>query len=112
MLDIEGVELSPEDRDVLGHPSVGGVILFRRNFQSAAQLRRLAADIHALRKPPLLIAVDQEGGRVQRFKDGFAVLPPASWFGDLHRTNASNARRAAGLLGWVMASELLAPARS
>jgi beta-N-acetylhexosaminidase len=76
MLDIEGQSLSPADRDLLREPAVGGVILFTRNFESADQVADLVAEIRALRSPPLLVAVDHEGGRVQRFRDGFTQIPP------------------------------------
>ena len=76
MLDIDGLTLSPADRDLLQQPAVGGVVLFSRNFESAAQVADLVADIRALRRPRLLIAVDHEGGRVQRFREGFTRIPP------------------------------------
>ncbi len=106
MLDLEGVSLRPEEREILQHPAVGGVILFARNYASPAQLEALTAEIHRIRQPSLLVAVDQEGGRVQRFRAGFTELPPASWFGELHRTNAARSRHAAEKLGWLMAAEL------
>ena len=76
MLDIDGLALSPADRDLLREPAVGGVILFTRNFESPEQIANLVEEIRALRSPPLLMAVDQEGGRVQRFREGFTELPP------------------------------------
>ena len=78
MLDIEGLALSPADRDILREPAVGGVILFARNFESVDQVTDLVSEIRALRSPALLIAVDHEGGRVQRFREGFTVMPPIS----------------------------------
>jgi len=106
MLDLAGPELLPEERELLLHPAVGGVILFARNYQGPEQVTRLVSEIHALRRPSLLVAVDQEGGRVQRFRDGFARLPPAAWLGQLHDTNPGLARKAARELGWLLALEL------
>ena len=76
MVDVEGTTLTEAERQRLCHPLVGGVILFRRNFESIAQLTALTAEIHALRSPALIVAVDHEGGRVQRFLPGFTRLPP------------------------------------
>ena len=83
MLDVVGTELSADDIKRLQHPLVGGVILFARNFENCAQLSALTANIHAVRSPPLLIAVDHEGGRVQRFRDGFTKIPPMREFGKI-----------------------------
>ena len=83
MLDIEGLSLSPADRDLLREPAVGGVILFSRNYESVEQVTDLVADIRALRSPPLLVAVDHEGGRVQRFREGFTVMPPMRRIGGI-----------------------------
>jgi len=106
MVGISGPELTPVERERLGHPLVGGVILFDRNFVEPAQLLRLTAEIHALRTPRLLVAVDQEGGRIQRFRDGFTRLPPAARFGEVYDEDPRRARRLAGLAGWLMAAEL------
>jgi beta-N-acetylhexosaminidase len=106
MIDIDGTELSADDRAVLQHPATGGVILFARNFKSPQQLYRLVAAIHELRSPHLLIAVDQEGGRVQRFRDGFTLLPAAARYLQHCRGDLDCAKRSAHELGWLMASEL------
>jgi beta-N-acetylhexosaminidase len=108
MLDIEGLELTPEDRARLRHPLVGGVILFSRNYESPEQLERLVRDIHGLRQPRLLVAVDHEGGRVQRFRAGFTELPPARRFGEIYDENPGRGRRMAETAGWLMATELRA----
>jgi beta-N-acetylhexosaminidase len=108
MLDIEGFTLSETERELLQHPAVGGVILFARNYAGREQLVALCAEIRALRKPHLLIAVDQEGGRVQRFRDGFTRLPSMACLGELHRRDPSLSLRLAHEGGWLMASELLA----
>ncbi len=106
MLDLEGTELTPAEREMLLHPAAGGVILFSRNFQSPAQVCRLISEIHELRNPALLIAVDQEGGRVQRFREGFTRLPPAAWFGELYETDKKHAHDVTHETGWLMATEL------
>lgn len=106
MLDLMGVELDAEERELLCHPAVGGVVLFTRNFEHPEQVAALTTAIHALRDPHLLVAVDQEGGRVQRFRKGFTRLPPAGRFGELSREHPVSARRAAGSVGWLMAAEL------
>jgi len=108
MLDVEGPELAPEDRERLRHPLVGGVILFSRNYRSPEQLETLVRDLHGLREPQLLVAVDHEGGRVQRFREQFTHLPPARRLGAIHDENPKRAKRLAELCGWLMAAELRA----
>jgi beta-N-acetylhexosaminidase len=83
MLDVEGLDLNPDDARRLQNPGVGGVILFSRNFEDREQVKKLIKEIRSLRDPELLIAVDQEGGRVQRFKNGFTLIPPMAVFGQL-----------------------------
>ncbi|MBX9905280.1 MAG: beta-N-acetylhexosaminidase [Burkholderiales bacterium] len=106
MLDVAGTTLTGEDRQRLQHPLVGGVILFARNFESCAQLARLTAEIHALRSPPLIIAVDHEGGRVQRFREGFTQLPPMRELGLVWDRDRRKAVALAQSLGFVLAAEL------
>lgn len=108
MLDVAGTGLTGEDRERLRHPLVGGVILFSRNFESLTQLEALVAEIHALREPQLLVAVDHEGGRIQRFRQGFSRLPAARQLGEIYDDNAKRGRRLAELAGWLMAAELRA----
>lgn len=108
MIDIAGTALSADDRRRLRHPQVGGVILFTRNYESPAQIAALVAELHALRDPRLLIAVDQEGGRVQRFRDGFTRLPPVGELGQLYDRDPARARALATQTGWLMAAELRA----
>ncbi len=107
MLDLEGDGLTNEERELLDHPAVGGVILFSRNYLEPAQLRALVAEIRAASARPLLIAVDQEGGRVQRFRDGFTRFPPPSLLGQLHARDPVAACQAASDLAWLLATELL-----
>lgn len=108
MLDLAGTGLSAEEKKRLQHPACGGVILFTRNFESPAQLQALVDEIHALRTPPLLVAVDHEGGRVQRFRDGFTRLPPMAWFGCTYDESPQRAMQEAREVGWLMAAELRA----
>lgn len=107
MLDIGGFELDAEDRELLAHPGTGGLIFFARNFHSREQICRLVSEIRAVR-PDLLIAVDQEGGRVQRFRDGFVRLPPMRRLGEQFDADPQQARTHAHQLGALMASELVA----
>jgi beta-N-acetylhexosaminidase len=108
MLDIAGTVLSLEDENRLRHPMVGGVILFSRNYESPRQLTELTTRIHALRNPPLLIAVDHEGGRVQRFRDGFTRLPAMRELGKIWDHHPKRAKHLAQLTGYVLAAELRA----
>lgn len=107
MLDVEGLELTTEDKQRLLHPNVGAVILFARNYQSKSQVTELIATIKAVRSPALLVAVDQEGGRVQRFKDEFTILPPAQHFGDCWQEDKQTAPMRAFESAVTMATELI-----
>lgn len=110
MLDVEGLSLNARDIHRLQDSSVGGVILFARNFSSKKQIKALIADIRALREPQLLIAVDQEGGRVQRFKEGFTRLPPMAELGRLYDAAGEENRDALSLISataQLMAEELI-----
>ncbi|MFO7808510.1 beta-N-acetylhexosaminidase [Guyparkeria sp.] len=107
MIDLAGPGITPADRRRLQHPSTGGVILFARHFGGWAPLAELIAEIRSLRRPHLLIAVDQEGGRVQRFKgDGFVALPAMGRLGDLFDEDRQAGLEAARSLGWLMAVQL------
>jgi beta-N-acetylhexosaminidase len=108
MISLKGATLEADERKWLTSPAVGGVILFTRNFSDLDQLTALVAEIHALRSPPLLVAVDHEGGRVQRFREPFTVLPPMRTLGHCYDLNPKAARQAAVEFGWLMAAELLA----
>jgi len=108
MLDVSGHALTAEERERLRHPLTGGVILFSRNYESPEQVAALVRAIHAVRNPPLLVAVDHEGGRVQRFRDGFTVLPAVARFGEVWDENPARGRRLAETAGWLMATELRA----
>ncbi len=106
MVDISGTELSPEDVDVLGHPLVGSVLLFTRNYRNPDQLGALTAAIRAVRSPHLMIAVDHEGGRVQRFREGFTKLPPSRPLGRRFDEDRRDALTLTRSVGWLMAGEL------
>src|SRR5216683_243153 len=106
MLDVAGLRVTPEEKEILRHPSVGGVILFARNFESPKQLTALTAEIRALRRPELLIAVDHEGGRVQRFQEGFTRIPAMRSLGERWESDAAEARALAESAGYVIAVEL------
>jgi len=106
MIDIAGLALTDLDCERLSHPLVGGLILFARNYQSREQLKQLTADVHALRSPPLPIAIDHEGGRVQRCREGFTRLPPMRRLGELWEKDQQGAVDAAHDIGYVLAVEL------
>ncbi len=105
-VDIAGTSLTEEEIKVLQNPLVGMVILFTRNFEDKTQLHNLCHDIHMLRTPSLLISVDHEGGRIQRFKEGFTRIPSMQSLGRLYDTNPERAHSLAAACGMVMASEL------
>ncbi len=107
MLDVAGLALTEPERKQLRHPLVGGVILFARNYQSPEQLAALTADIARQREPALLVTVDHEGGRVQRFRDGFCRLPTMRALGQRWAQDPAEARRLARHTGWVLAAELV-----
>lgn len=106
MVDVAGLSLSEDERAFLRHPLVGGVILFARNFESPTQLAELCRSIRALRAPELLIAVDHEGGRVQRFQTGFTRLPAMRSLGRLYDEQPESALAAAYDIGFILAAEL------
>ena len=103
MLDVQGFELDAEDIEVLQHPTVGGVILFTRNYHDRSQLTALVKAMRQAANKPLLIGVDHEGGRVQRFRDGFTRIPA---MGKLNQDPEK--LELAKQCGWMMAAELLA----
>jgi beta-N-acetylhexosaminidase len=108
MVDVGGLELTPDDIERLQHPQVGGAILFARNFAAPLQLIQLAHSIRELRSPALLIAVDHEGGRVQRFRHGFTPIPAMRELGRLWDRDPAQAIAAARGCGFVIGSELQA----
>jgi beta-N-acetylhexosaminidase len=108
MIDPAGTALTEDDVRRLRHPAAGGVILFAHNFESPAQLLALTQDIRALREPQLLIGVDHEGGRVQRFKEGFTALPPMRALGQLWDRDRDAGLEAAQAAGYIIGAELAA----
>ena len=109
MADVHAFSLTEAEKQRLLDPAVGGVILFRRNFENVAQLKALVAEIKALRTPELVIAVDHEGGRVQRFIEGFTRLPAMNVLGEIwDEQGAAAAKAEAEKVGWVLANELSA----
>lgn len=108
IIGLPGTSLDATDRARLAAPQVSGAILFTRNYESRAQLAALVEAIRAVRPDPFLICVDQEGGRVQRFREGFTRLPPLARLGELHARDREAAVRLAEEHAWLMASELRA----
>jgi beta-N-acetylhexosaminidase len=108
MGDVEGLVLTEADRERLMHPLMGGVILFARNYADPAQLKALTASIRALRTPHLTIVVDQEGGRVQRFHDGFTIIPPMRAVGAAWQKNPQHGLALAHAVGVVIGTEMVA----
>jgi beta-N-acetylhexosaminidase len=108
MLDLSGCELTPEEKELLDHPLVGGVILFTRNYHDQKQLKELIEQIRLVTRNNVIVATDHEGGRVQRFREGFSVIPP---MGEIYRQSEHNmplAEKSCEQFGWLMAAELLA----
>ena len=108
LVGLPGTDLGPADREQLLHPAVGGVVLFTRNFSNREQLERLVAQVRELREPRLLVTIDQEGGRVQRLREGFTRLPPLAVLGRLLGEDRSKALDMTYRHGRVMATEMLA----
>ena len=109
MMDVGGLRLDDEDRELLAHPLVGGMILFARNYQDRDQLRELMREVRAVpREQRLLLAVDHEGGRIQRFRKGFSAIPPMRELGKLHDDSPEQACVQAELQGFAIGSELAA----
>lgn len=107
IIDLEGKELTAEERDLLAHPLVGGLIFFARNFESREQMIKLCSEVRAVRKNPCLLMVDQEGGRVQRFTNGLTRLPRMAEFGKIYTDSPEKASMLARDCGWLMATEIL-----
>jgi len=106
MLDVAGLSLTAEENKILSSPLVGGVILFTRNYSDVEQLKVLIAEIR-LASPDIIIAVDHEGGRVQRFRGGFTRIPPMALLGKLYKKDSDAAIQLSQDCGWLMAAELI-----
>jgi beta-N-acetylhexosaminidase len=106
IIDIDGIELSGEDIEILRHPYIGGVILFARNFSSVEQIISLIKNIKSIRSPSLITYVDQEGGNVQRFKDGFTLLPSLNLLGNKYINDPFESIKLSEELGWLIGYEL------
>lgn len=108
MLDLRGTVIEADERELLQHPLVGGVILFSRNYHSPQQLSELTREIHDSHRTPLLTAVDHEGGRVQRFRKHFSLLPACRHYGRIYEDDHKRALQITEKAGWLLAMELLA----
>ena len=108
VIDLVGAALTDEDRERLRHPAAGGVILFARNYESPEQLSALTQEIERLREPALPICVDHEGGRVQRFREGFSPIPPMRALGRLWDRDPASAKEVARAIAYIVAAELAA----
>lgn len=108
MLDVASYELTADEIDVLDHPLIGGLILFTRNYHDHTQLSELVKQIRQYARNELLIAVDHEGGRVQRFRDGFSLIPPMGKLYERAAGDVEKANQYAQQFGWLMAAEVLA----
>lgn len=108
MIDLLGKELLADEREMLKHPLVGGVILFTRNFDNRKQIEQLVSEVRAVRPRPFLVAVDYEGGRVQRFRKDFTVLPPLRTVGQVYEHQQQAGLLLARQMGWLLAAELRA----
>src|SRR5690606_8818606 len=108
LIGVAGTELTAQERDWLQHDAVAGVVLFKRNFASREQVVELTSAIRAATARPLLLAVDQEGGRVQRFREGYTELPPLDGLGKLYSSDPAGALALAEQHAWLMASEVRA----
>ena len=106
VVDVLGATLIDEDRGRMRHPAAGAVILFARNYENPEQLAQLTADIERQREPALPICVDHEGGRVQRFREGFTAIPPMRLLGKLWDRDRDAAKEAAASIGYIIAAEL------
>jgi beta-N-acetylhexosaminidase len=106
VVDVVGPVLADEDRSRIRHPAAGAVILFARNYENPEQLATLTAEIGRLREPALPVCVDHEGGRVQRFREGFTAIPPMRSLGKLWDRDRDLAREAATSIGYIIAAEL------
>lgn len=107
VIDLQGFELTSEEKELIAHPLVGGLILFTRNYENKSQLKSLCQTVRQARSKPILIMVDQEGGRVQRFREEFFALPPVAFLGEWYDKNPTIALELSRQSGWLMANEVI-----